>query len=292
MEAAAYPADLYDVHTSVAPPMPPQQPRRSRFGYTRQWWGETARSAPASRSYWVLTRHPSLCLLFVLPLVAIYEVGIRIAGGGQPDSLRAGIDTWIHHGLAQLGMTAAWLPPIVLVSGLAFWLRSEGSKPFWRPEPLAGMTLESLALAVGLIGLSTLVDLGLSHLEHSQVPLRVAGPTTHPVVAARSLAFIGAGVYEEAVFRLALIPAVYGLGRLLLLPGVLASTVAITASSLLFSLAHHVGVPGEAFTWYAFVFRWLAGVYFSWVFVVRGFGIAVGTHVAYDCLVGWLSIAA
>ena len=35
-------------------------------------------------------------------------------------------------------------------------------------------------------------------------------------------------------------------------------------------------------------FRWLAGVYFAWVFVVRGFGVAVGTHTAYDILVGWL----
>ena len=219
-----------------------------------------------------------------------------MAGGGQADTLRAGIDTWVRHGLAQLGMNGAWLPPVVLVAGLWFWLRIERAKPFWRPEPLAGMTLESVALAVGLIGLSTLGDLGLNHLDHSQLPLRMAEAATsqvgEPGLPTRSLAFLGAGIYEEAVFRLALIPAVYGFARLLLLPGVLASTVAITASSLLFSIAHHVGSPGEAFTWYAFVFRWLAGVYFSWVFVVRGFGIAVGTHVAYDCLVGWLSITA
>jgi hypothetical protein len=178
----------------------------------------------------------------------------------------------------------------VLVAGLAIWLRNDRNKPVWRPEPLAGMTLESLALAVGLIGLSTLVDLGLNHLEQSRVPLQVEAGAVRTFWADRSLAFIGAGIYEEAVFRLAFIPALYALGRLLLLPGVVASTIAITASSMLFSIAHHVGVPGEGFTWYAFVFRWLAGVYFSWVFVVRGFGIAVGTHVAYDCLVGWLSI--
>jgi hypothetical protein len=28
--------------------------------------------------------------------------------------------------------------------------------------------------------------------------------------------------------------------------------------------------------------------YFTQVFVVRGFGVAVGTHSAYDILVGWL----
>ena len=76
--------------------------------------------------------------------------------------------------------------------------------------------------------------------------------------------------------------------RLLQTPAVLASALAVTAAGLLFSLRITPGVPGEAFTWFAFIFRWLAGVYFAWVFVVRGFGVAVGTHTAYDILVGWL----
>ena len=76
--------------------------------------------------------------------------------------------------------------------------------------------------------------------------------------------------------------------RLMLVPRFFACTLAVTASSLVFSLAHHAGVPGEPFTWFAFIFRWLAGVFFAWVFVVRGFGVAVGTHTAYDLLVGWL----
>jgi membrane protease YdiL (CAAX protease family) len=95
-------------------------------------------------------------------------------------------------------------------------------------------------------------------------------------------------VYEEALFRLLLIPALYALLRILQMPSLVASTTAMTVSALLFSLAHHAGTPGEAFTWFAFIFRWLAGVYFAWVFMARGFGIAVGTHTAYDMLVGWL----
>ena len=102
------------------------------------------------------------------------------------------------------------------------------------------------------------------------------------------IGFLGAGVYEEALFRLALVPCFFGALRLLQTPTVLASSLAVTASALLFSLAHHAGSPGEAFTWFAFIFRWLAGVYFAWVFVVRGFGVAVGTHSAYDMLVGWI----
>ena len=269
-----------------------QTKHRSRVGYSQDWWRESEYSAGVSRSYWSSTRHPSLCLLYVLPLLILYEAGIRILGGNQYDSLRAGIDSWVHHGMVLLGLSNTWIPPLALITGMGIWLQKEKEVPVWRAEPLAGMTLESLSLAVCLIGLSKLVDLGLNQLEHSQVPLQLAQVADAPSSGARYLAFLGAGIYEEAVFRLALIPLLFAVSRFLLLPGFLASTLAITGSSLLFSVAHHIGVPGESFTWYAFVFRWIAGVYFSWVFVARGFGIAVGTHVAYDCLVGCLSIPA
>jgi hypothetical protein len=38
--------------------------------------------------------------------------------------------------------------------------------------------------------------------------------------------------------------------------------------------------------WFGFVFRFLAGVFFSVLFVYRGFGIAAGSHAAYDVLLG------
>jgi hypothetical protein len=99
--------------------------------------------------------------------------------------------------------------------------------------------------------------------------------------------FLGAGVYEELLFRLLLVPGVYYGLRLVRMPHVFASALAVSGAGLFFSLAHHAGVPGEPFTWFAFVFRWFAGVAFGWIFVIRGFGIAVGTHTAYDILVGW-----
>src|SRR5438093_1328862 len=85
---------------------------------------------------------------------------------------------------------------------------------------------------------------------------------------------LGAGVYEETLFRLMLVPTLFGILRLLQMPQVLASSWAVTAAALLFALAHHAGSPGEPFTWYAFIFRWMAGVFFAWVFIIRGFGIA------------------
>jgi membrane protease YdiL (CAAX protease family) len=55
---------------------------------------------------------------------------------------------------------------------------------------------------------------------------------------------------------------------------------------VLFSLAHYVGPLGDTLDLHSFTFRFLAGVFFALLFEARGFGIAAGSHAAYDILVG------
>lgn len=223
--------------------------------------------------------------MFVAPFLIAYELGVLWLGGGSAEALRTGADAWVRRGLAALGVTDHWVVPLVLVVGLLAWQASRPRDWRFSPYALAGMAAESVVLALALVGLSKLVDCGFAVLEGNGPPVLAAG-AGHAV--APLVGFLGAGVYEEAIFRLTLVPLLFLILRGLQTPQVIASAAAVTASALVFSLAHHAGTPGEAFTWFAFVFRWLAGVYFAWVFVVRGFGVAVGTHTAYDVLVGWL----
>jgi membrane protease YdiL (CAAX protease family) len=225
-------------------------------------------------------------LAFVIPILLLYEIGVAWLGGAQGSSFRTGIDGWVRRSLAGLNLSEAWLPPAALIGVLLAWQSADRHPWRFNPATLLGMLCESLLLAVALIGMSRLVDIGLTHLEHSGRLVGQVGGSGSPVLGLRVLSFLGAGLYEEALFRLLLLPALFWALRVLLVPGVMAGVLAVTGSSLLFSIAHHVGAPGEAFTWYAFIFRWFAGVYFAWAFVVRGFGVAVGTHVIYDCLVG------
>jgi len=272
------------VTTTNRPKTRKRRPHRSRFGYDHRWWGESA-PAVEDHSYWSSTRRPLPSLLFVLPLLVLYEGGVLWLGGRSGDAIRAGADAWARQGLAAVGLTDRWFLPIALVSALVAWQALERRDWRFRPLALLGMAAESLTLAVLLIAASKLVDLGFSRLEGPSLLAAPAGSAArHPF--APWIGYLGAGLYEEALFRLALIPLLFRSTRLILVPPLAACTFAVTASSLIFSLAHHAGVPGEAFTWFAFIFRWLAGVFFAWVFVVRGFGIAVGTHTAYDLLVG------
>jgi membrane protease YdiL (CAAX protease family) len=99
------------------------------------------------------------------------------------------------------------------------------------------------------------------------------------------ITYVGAGIYEEALFRLALFSLlVWGL-RWAELPTALAVLFAASASATLFSAAHHVGPFGQAYSNYLFVFRLVAGLYFALLYQLRGFGIAVGAHACYNVMV-------
>jgi membrane protease YdiL (CAAX protease family) len=108
----------------------------------------------------------------------------------------------------------------------------------------------------------------------------------------QAVGFLGAGVYEELLFRLMLLPAAAWTLQRLRIPRRTSVIFAVLSTSLVFAAAHYVGVRGEALQvtelafWFSFSFRFLAGVFFSLLFVYRGFGIAAGTHAGYDILVG------
>jgi len=240
-------------------------------------------------SYWAATRRPFPSLILVAPLVVGYESAVLWLGGATAEELRTGADIWMRHGLASLGLADRWLLPLLLVLILMGW--QVVSFRDWRFSPgiLVGMVVESLAWAVVLLGISRLIDVGFTYLEQTRPPILGINPRGADPTSSALIGYIGAGVYEETLFRLILVPILFGTLRLLQAPQVMASTLAVTGSALLFALAHHAGSPGEAFTWFAFVFRWMAGVFFAWVFVLRGFGIAVGTHAVYDILAGWIA---
>src|SRR5262249_1384043 len=153
------------------------------------------------RSYWALTRSPLPCLAFILPILAAYEVGVLWLGGDSAEAMRTGADAWMRNGLAALGLTDQWLPPLVIVVALLAWQAIDPGDWRFSPGCLVGMAIESLTLAVALIGLSKLVDLGFARMDG---PGGLVAKVGHP--AAPLVGYLGAGVYEEALFRLALIP--------------------------------------------------------------------------------------
>jgi len=98
---------------------------------------------------------------------------------------------------------------------------------------------------------------------------------------------LGAGVYEELMFRLIAFTLLsFLVFDFLKMRVVFGSLLIVLTSALLFSAYHYLG--GEPFRWWTFTFRALAGLYFGCVFLCRGFGITAASHASYDILILFL----
>jgi len=233
-------------------------------------------------SYWEQAKCPLVCLVFLTPLLVIYEVGVLLFSESSQTVVRNGADHWMRMGLQSIGLNAQHALPFLIVFGLVGW-HFVGRYPCKiSTDTLLGMVSESLLFAFCLVVLGQLQNVAFRELNIS--PDLMIGQDALP----RILAFVGAGVYEEVMFRLCLLPMLFGIFRVLAMPIKWAAVLSVLSTSLIFSLAHYVGSSAETLTLFSFTFRSLAGLFFAGLFYFRGFGITVGCHAAYDVIVGFL----
>jgi len=229
-------------------------------------------------AYWQATNRPLTSLLFVLPMLAVYEFGVVLLGTG---AIRNGVDVWLRQFLHLLGFGQYFLLPLLTIAILLSWHHLKAYP--WRADLwlLPAMLVESMLLGMIL--------LALAHLQASLMQMHIAPLASVEIdtTAKQVIAYFGAGIYEEMFFRLMLIPVLITLLRAFAFPQSAAVILAIVASSLLFALAHYnlFTTGGEAIDAYSFTFRVAAGLVFAAIFALRGFGIAVGSHAVYDVLV-------
>ena len=96
---------------------------------------------------------------------------------------------------------------------------------------------------------------------------------------------LGAGIYEELVFRLILVSLLVAVLRLFIAQGRLRYMTAAVIGALIFSAVHYIGSLGDVFTLQSFTFRFLMGLALNGIYLWRGFGIAAMTHALFDVFV-------
>ncbi|MCD6391892.1 MAG: CPBP family intramembrane metalloprotease [Planctomycetes bacterium] len=260
-------------------------------------------------SYLDRTSRPVYALAYLLLFIVIYEIGTMLispealnqAHEAQSRSqLRVVSFVWLQNTLEYIGFSQrfVWVAPPLAVVLILLGLQIS-SKTAWKVylSDFIPMTVECILLAIPLIVLCLAINRSVS--PHSAV---VAMQTSTAAETASSgfwvniVTGIGAGIYEELVFRLVLICILMILFQdLLKLDRTLSVVLSILISAVLFSLHHHFFFlngslhSGEAFSFMKFTFRLLAGVYFAVLFAVRGFGIAAGTHAFYDIIAAILN---
>ena len=250
-------------------------------------------------SYLESTRRPLYALCFLLPLIIIYELGtIGVNTEQIHQSLvqtRVVAFIWLMNLAEWIGMhhSLAWaFPGFVVVIILLCWHLSSSYPWRIRWGWLGAMGLECFILTLPLLAINAAIG---SSVESSNafVVLGTSEIARSDSFLAYLVTSIGAGIYEELIFRLILVGLIIVIMEdLCKVKPAIATLIAVLASAALFGAHHYVGfksgqlisLPGETFTMVSFIFRTAAGIYFAIIFHYRGYGIAAGTHAAYNII--------
>ncbi len=239
----------------------------------------TPASTPGARrvpkNYLERSELPLTSLLFLLPLIVAYEIGTEW-WLSDPET---GTQHIIAFSLMQqffmlFGATGRHLPALAVVVLLLAWHIARNDSWTLHPKTCVAMAVESCAMAIPLV----IIGYAVMYYVKS-IHLMATTSTSGLVVLS-----LGAGIYEELVFRLIAFTALSFLLRDLFKFGSASSAVLmVVVSAFLFSLYHYLGT--EDFQLPSFAFRTVAGIYFGALFLTRGFGITAGAHAAYDVFV-------
>jgi len=235
--------------------------------------------------YWSQSRRPLVSLVFISPVLVVYEVGILALGA---EAMRNGADGWLRGLLAFIGLGQYFLLPLLTCGILLAWHHVSRQRWGFRRSVLVGMLLESTLLAIALVSIYWLQSLLAEHVVLVLNTGSGGRPETFVDGLRLLVGFCGAGVYEELLFRAMLLPGVALLLRQFRVEARPAMIVSVILTSLLFSAVHFQFFAGygDPFNWFSFSFRFVAGVFFAVLFFRRGFGVTAGAHTIYDIVVG------
>jgi membrane protease YdiL (CAAX protease family) len=209
-----------------------------------------------------------------LTMLTLYEVFIMWeAGSGL--MLRNAPEAWLRNLLNFLGISHYYISFIMLTAALVAVPAFYDSSVRFKGRTILFMILESIVWGA-VSGL--LIQLVMIKMFFA------AGTMSGSLIGDLGLA-IGAGLFEELLFRVLLTTVLIKAAFKTIRIRWVSILVAIVAASFLFSLAHYVGNAADTFSLYSFLFRFLAGIWFTTLYSVRGFAIVCMSHAFYDIFV-------
>jgi membrane protease YdiL (CAAX protease family) len=224
-------------------------------------------------TYFQLSRSPHYGLVFAIPLLITYEGFALFLNHSDLYGIRNSADVFLKLILAYIGIHGFFAFGAAMIVALILFRILGGGPRFAsiRFGILAWMLVESLvySLVFGAV-VSAITRLLLAQ----------------PFLLSRSaqvLVSLGAGIYEEFVFRVLLLAAlVFFLHRVLHLRQNMAYGMAAILGATLFAAFHYIGPFGDPLQLPSFMFRFIAGLILTGLYITRGYGITAYTHSLYD----------
>ncbi|HEX9869512.1 MAG TPA: CPBP family glutamic-type intramembrane protease [Candidatus Tectomicrobia bacterium] len=229
-------------------------------------------------TYFQLSRSPHYSLAFAIPLLIAYEGLALFLNHSDLYGIRNSADVFLKLFLAYMGIHGFFgFGAAMIVALILFRVMGGGPR-------------------VGSIHLGVLLWMLAESLVYSLVFGAMVGALTRLLLAqpmplslsAQILVSLGAGIYEEFVFRVLLLAVlVFFLRRLLRFQQPMAYGVAAVLGAVLFSTFHYIGPFADPLQFPSFLFRFIAGMILTALYFARGYGITAYTHSIYDL---WIAL--
>ena len=227
-------------------------------------------------SYFLQTRSSFYSFLFTIPLFFIYEVGILFLSKDDILVVRNGADFLMRSILESFGIFGLYgLGAIFLIGFIITYIYffNDKSNKSIRADYLFIMIFESVCWALILYFLL------------SKFMLVLMNPIGKTITQQVTLA-VGAGIYEEFLFRVMLISGLTGIiGFVFLWREKIRKAAALIIAAGIFSAFHFMGDYGDFFSMELFLLRFFAGIVLGVLYIARGFGITAYAHSIYDLIV-------
>ncbi|NBX36010.1 MAG: CPBP family intramembrane metalloprotease [Planctomycetes bacterium] len=245
----------------------------------------SGRSTKSDTGYFERSKQPLEILALVAPLIVLYEVGLvfalRTSGGTLTNSAHEGllrIFTSFGIDAGRFSLPALALPGVGVIVVLLVW--QVLSRRAWSVHlpTVGGMIIECILFSLPLLVAAQVIT--------RIFPPALVGGMDGLGTFGKVAMSVGAGVYEELVFRMVVIALLHTIFvDLLRWKESWALGVSVAIAAALFTLYHPLRLPSGGIDLRRVVFFLAAGSAFGVLYVVRGFGIAVGTHAWYDIAV-------
>jgi hypothetical protein len=224
-------------------------------------------------------------LALTLPIFVVYHLGVVfLPVRNAADPVSGQLSELAKESLPQyVGITLAIGVAFVLL------LLALGQRKSLKPMRFAVIAVEGALYAFIMRATGAYATTSMASLSHATQPaishaLAHGLPDMTGSVAGNWIMALGAGFYEEVLFRAGL----FGVGALILkkFAGgtkawlLLAGWAVVEAA--VFSGWHYIGALGDGFELQSFVFRAVCGLVLTAIFAFRGFAPAVWTHALYD----------
>lgn len=244
---------------------------------------EQEEQQPAPDTYWHRSASSFMSVTFLIPLIVLYEVGtIIVDTATSTPGMRNAADVWTKKIFSLFGLAddAVVLAVVIAVVWLATFVEQKSRTQEWprvRLRTLGLMVLESCVYGMLLGTVVSWMTARFLTLPFAASFSASAGTGlfTNLVLS------LGAGIYEELVFRFFLLGALSMAFRQLF-GKELGVVLAIGLASFVFSAFHYIGPFGDPVELTSFLFRFFGGVVLSVMYLTRGIGITAYAHAIYD----------